>query len=725
MALSRLPINSLRLLNDLLFALLFTLFSILADDGARAQPAEFEQPTAQIDVAPEELDALISRLEDPVAREALLNDLRALRTASQPAASDEPAPTIPFIDRQIDQLAQMALRAGNWISRLPNVRAWLEFQISDPGRLAFWRQLAIELAATLGSGIVIAGLVRHLWDRRDPGPKANVWTHLRFALTREVFSILALLIAFGIASIWFKSSAHLLPLIQKFATAIIAFRAVKLVTKLLYAPNRPEARLLPIANDTATLAHNWTNRAAFVFVLAFIIPVVALDLTMPPLIHHVLQHIAYVCLVVIGTIGLFRALPALVSELVPEANGRLRYWLGDRGPVIGMLVLIASYVIWSLGFPGGAAFLVRAIVGTGLVILAIFVALRWIQPAQAAIESLPADDDDDEGDGDGIGEQLKSRYSSFIPTILKAVIFLAGGIALSELWNLGIAGWLWSDSGTAVTTTLLRIAIVGLLALTLAELASHLASRYIKAVDPLGRPQHSNRNRTLATFFRNIMLFALAVFSIVFVLGQLGVDATALLAGAGVVGLAIGFGSQKLVQDLINSLFILFGDTIRVGDVVELGDRAGVVEAMSMRTVTLRGYNGNVHTVPYSSIDSITNMTKDFSYADFSIGIGYGENVDEVADVLIAIFKEMRRERSLRREILGDIEMAGVDELGDSAVVIKGRIKTQPGSQWGIRREFTRRVKLRFDELGIDIPFPQRTVHVMGGTVPAVQAGQD
>jgi small conductance mechanosensitive channel len=178
-----------------------------------------------------------------------------------------------------------------------------------------------------------------------------------------------------------------------------------------------------------------------------------------------------------------------------------------------------------------------------------------------------------------------------------------------------------------------------------------------------------------------------------------------------VIGLAIGFGSQKLVQDIITGMFVLFSDTMRVGDVVEVGGRAGVVEAVTIRTVVLRDYGGNVHTIPYSAIDTVTNLTKEFSYAVFDIGVGYRENVDEVMQVLRDLGAEMRQDPYFRRLILEPLEVAGVDRFADSAVVIKARFKTRPLRQWEVAREFNRRIKNRFDELRIEIPFPHQTLY--------------
>ena len=209
---------------------------------------------------------------------------------------------------------------------------------------------------------------------------------------------------------------------------------------------------------------------------------------------------------------------------------------------------------------------------------------------------------------------------------------------------------------------------------------------------------------------RNLALTMLVAIGVVEVLSELGVNANALLAGAGVVGLAIGFGSQTLVKDLITGLFILVGDTVRVGDVVDLGGKAGVVEAISMRTITLRAYNGDVHTIPYSSIDVVTNMTKDFSFAVFDLVVAYKEDVDRVMEVLREIDSQLRREWPYRRADARALEIAGVDAFRDSGRPGQGAHQGRAGEQWKVGREFNRRIKRRFDELGIELPVPQQTV---------------
>jgi len=190
------------------------------------------------------------------------------------------------------------------------------------------------------------------------------------------------------------------------------------------------------------------------------------------------------------------------------------------------------------------------------------------------------------------------------------------------------------------------------------------------------------------------------------ILSEGGVDLKPLLAAAGLGGLAIGFGAQSLVKDLISGFFILWEDSVRIGDVVEVAGVAGLVEEVELRTIKLRDVSGNLHVVPNGVIEKVKNLTKDYSYSVFDIGVAYRENVDEVMRELQATAEDVRRDSRFADDILEPLEMLGVDQFKDSAVMIKCRIKTEPHKQWRVGREMNRRIKNMFDAKGIEIPFP-------------------
>jgi len=206
----------------------------------------------------------------------------------------------------------------------------------------------------------------------------------------------------------------------------------------------------------------------------------------------------------------------------------------------------------------------------------------------------------------------------------------------------------------------------------------------------------------LLPLLRTALLCLIIVVASLMVLSHLGIDIAPLLAGAGVVGLAIGFGSQALVKDIITGLFILLEDQIAVGDIVDVGkDHKGVVEAITVRTIRMRDQSGHVHTVPFSEVTSVKNLSKEFSYAVARITISYREDIDRVVEILRGVGDQLAQDDTLQPFILNPFEYMGVDALDEAAVVLVVRIRTVPGKQLAVGRGFNRLVKIAFDEYGI------------------------
>ena len=194
------------------------------------------------------------------------------------------------------------------------------------------------------------------------------------------------------------------------------------------------------------------------------------------------------------------------------------------------------------------------------------------------------------------------------------------------------------------------------------------------------------------------------------VLSELGIEIGPLIAAAGVVGLAVGFGAQTLVKDIITGLFIILEGQITIGDIVEVAGHSGRVEAITIRTVRLRDVNGHLHVVPFSEVTTVKNITQDQDYHSFEIGVSYNEDVDNVIETIEKVGKNLRKDKDFTSKINGEIEVFGLDKFEDSAIIIKGRIPTVHKQQWAVRREFNRRIKLAFDKGGIEIPFHQTTI---------------
>ena len=219
------------------------------------------------------------------------------------------------------------------------------------------------------------------------------------------------------------------------------------------------------------------------------------------------------------------------------------------------------------------------------------------------------------------------------------------------------------------------------------------------------------RAATISGILSKTMMVAIWILAIVMAIEQAGFDIGPILASAGILGLAVGFGAQNLVHDVISGLFLLLEDQIRVNDVAILNGTGGLVEAIHLRTTVLRGQDGTVHIFRNGAINTLSNMTHGYSYYLFDLGVAYKEDTDHVIEVLKGIADELMKEEKFSKIILEPLDVIGVDAFGDSAVMIKARFKTLPIQQWTVGREMNRRIKKKFDEVGIEIPFPHMSVY--------------
>jgi small conductance mechanosensitive channel len=259
----------------------------------------------------------------------------------------------------------------------------------------------------------------------------------------------------------------------------------------------------------------------------------------------------------------------------------------------------------------------------------------------------------------------------------------------------------------------LRILVVVIVALLALKLSRFVATRIISGFMKVKTDEEvEKRARTLEPLMRYTLRTAILIIALIMILGELGIEIGPILAAAGVVGLAVGFGAQRLVQDIISGFFILMEDQYRVGDVIQTAGKSGTVEKVNLRMTVLREYNGNVHFIRNGSIDIVTNTTREFSCFILDVGVAYKEDIDEVISIIKEIDEELRADPEYRELIVKPIEVWGVDQFADSAVVIRSRITTKPGKQWGTGREFRRRLKKRFDERHIEIPFPHVTLYI-------------
>jgi small-conductance mechanosensitive channel len=262
-------------------------------------------------------------------------------------------------------------------------------------------------------------------------------------------------------------------------------------------------------------------------------------------------------------------------------------------------------------------------------------------------------------------------------------------------------------------TTGIKIIFVVILTLILIKVIKVTSNRLSSVLQKKKADEESEkRAKTLTSVIQNFLIILVLIVSAITVIGQLGIEIAPVLATAGIAGIAIGFAGQSLFKDIINGFFLLLWDQIRVNDYVQISEKRGMVEMINLKMTMLRDFNGNVHYIPNGTIDIVTNMTKDYSRYLFEIGVAYREDVDEVIEVIKEIDRGLREDPGFKEDILEPIEIFGLDKFADSALIIKARTTTKPLKQWRIAREFNRRLKKKFDEMGIEIPFPHRTLYI-------------
>lgn len=274
----------------------------------------------------------------------------------------------------------------------------------------------------------------------------------------------------------------------------------------------------------------------------------------------------------------------------------------------------------------------------------------------------------------------------------------------------GLKSWLLSDLPGLVIVIILFILAFKVINVSFRKLKSSLIHR----ADKQGGKdieETTKRINTITGITRGLVKIVLWALFIMMVMQKLGVAIGPLLASAGIIGLAIGFGAQELVRDFISGFFIILEDQVRTGDVAIINGTGGLVEKIELRTITLRDFAGTVHIVQNGKINTLSNMTKDWSAMVFDIGVAYKEDTQKVMDVMKQVGDELMEDPQFKDEIVEPIEVFGLNEFGNSALVIKARIKTKPIRQWGVGREYRKRLKEAFDLRNIEIPFPHTTVY--------------
>jgi small conductance mechanosensitive channel len=304
-----------------------------------------------------------------------------------------------------------------------------------------------------------------------------------------------------------------------------------------------------------------------------------------------------------------------------------------------------------------------------------------------------------------------ARVSRLLAWAVRLVMGTGALLLVGRVWGLDLLDWAAEGAGQVFAGIALHLLLLLIVAVAAFEASGFLIGRLFSgAAASTSEARRRAQLKTLGPLLEAVVQTAIVVVAVLMALSEIGVKIGPLLAGAGVVGIALGFGAQSLVKDFLTGVFLIMEDIASVGDIVRIGDSGGLVEDMTLRTIRLRDFDGTLHIFPYSEAQVVHNLTKTFSYYVFDLQVSYGSDIDDALRIMKRVGEGMQEDPQFAPKILEPIEVVGVDNLADSGVVLKARIKTQPVQQWSVGREYNRRIKLAFDEAGVEIPFPHMKV---------------
>lgn len=727
-----------RLTHWLLAAMLCWLSLAWQSAAQAASPLLPQQPAAaSTELTPA---ALADLLENAEARKALVDQLRAQASGAKPAApAAAEAPAEPGLrERMADGvqrfLTGLAADMGQGVDDMRSLASGRSLRMDGDAASSALLPLALAAAATIIAFLLLRAIAMLVYTRIDRwvaehGCEAEASRKPGAPLTMRVLSrragaivgavaidaavVLLAAMAGAAAALWSTPGRGTLdPLATVFLQAFVYVEIVKVLVRTVFAVRHPHLRLLPMTDELARYWAAWLQR----IVTAAGYGTLLIDPVMSAALSPALGRLASMVIMLAVYVYAVRVIwqnRQPVRERLERRAANAATFMGSRlrilarvWHVLGIgyftILLVVSQIdpINALPFMAHATAQTLLVIGVGslLILLLNTMLAKPIRLADDLRRRLPL---------------LEARVNAYVPAALKLlgwIIRIVILLLILDAWHaFDLSRWLASDAGAAAIKVVLNIVIVLLIAaLAWTVIASIIEHRLSQRE---GRGMPSARERTLLALFRNAALIVIVAMTLMVLLSQIGIDVGPLIAGAGVVGLAIGFGAQKLVQDIITGVFIQLENGMNENDVVQVAGVFGTVEKMTIRSVGIRTLDGGYHLVPFSSVDVVANHMRDFSYHLGEYTIAHRESVDDAIEHLRAAFAELMTDTVLGPEILEEMTVAGVTAVNEKGVTIRILIKTTPGMQWAVQRGYNRLLKKHFDAAGIELPYPHTVVY--------------
>jgi small-conductance mechanosensitive channel len=759
-----------------LFALLCVLISApAAAQNAATPPAA----SAQTTLTPEQASKALETLQDDGKRNAMIDTLRAIAQATP--AKPETKPAIPLTDdslgaqlllslsEQVSDAGREIAAAARSVVRFPVLWHWLQRTAQDPETYTLLFDIAWKLALVFGGALAAEWLVLRLLRRPlaalearipfsarapvrvleqidPPSSTADVtevpdlhrrhrsltraWqslVRLPFVLGRLTLELLPVVVFAGVVSLILGTDIGDAGVTRLAILAIVngyvLARALICLTRALFGP----LSLFTVREETAAYIEIWTRRIVAIGVtgVAFANVALLLGLYRGGYLAIIRLVMLAVHLFVVVVILQCRRPVAQAIRARTDATGVvsiLRNRLAGLWHVFAIAVVLALWFVWALNVRNGYALMLQYFVGTvvvalvtRLVSMAVLSLIdRGFRIKPEILQRFP-----------GL-ETRANRYLPLLRRVVAIVIAVIGVIALLEVWGVNALVWFYGGQiGSRVVSAVATVGIAALVAAAIWEGSNALMDRQLTILTRDSHFARAARLRTFQPMLRTTLLCVILAVVALTALSEIGVNVAPLLAGAGILGIAIGFGSQKLVQDVITGLFLLLENTVQVGDNVTVSGLSGVVENVSIRTIRLRAGDGAVHIVPFSAVTTITNASRGAGNASVNVSVAFKEDTDRAGQILKDIAAEMRGEPAFRPLIRSDLELWGVDKVDGAMATLAGQIRCTDSGRWPVQREFNRRMKLRFQEEGIEIYSAAGQTILMQLPAPSAEATEE
>lgn len=676
-------------------------------------------------LSPDRAKALAELLADDKTRDALVQELERLAAPAADGAPNqeavaEEAPPVSFVrtiaettQQAAQNIAQKAVLLGAQLANAPQI-------LSSIGDVPFdvivqaVGELLLVMAVTITLFLLLRWGAKRIFRRmgraaQAAGPLGTVLIIAASIVIDAAVVLLAWAGGYLIALVGFGELAEIGIRQTLYLNAFLIVEMTKVAAGALLSPTSAHLRPVAITDRGARVLSRWLNVSISLvgYGQLLIVPIVNENVSyFTGLGVSTLLSAAAVGILIALAIIYRRSVTEwfLVERNIQERSVLVRFLA--RNWHIPILIYLGSLLLIVLARPGGV--LLPMLVMSGQVLAAVivgFILASIIKKATARGIRLP----------DTVTERLplmERRLNSFVPKALWVVrvlielAVLVFAVHVTGLFN--AEAWLSSQIGVRVTATLLTVALILLCTFGIwLAMSSWIDYR----LNPEFGSVPTARERTLLTLLRNAATIVLIVITMMFVLSEVGIDIAPLIASAGVLGLAIGFGAQKMVQDIITGVFIQFENAINVGDIISVGGTTGTVERLTIRSVSLRDLQGIFHIIPFSSVDMVSNYMRGFAYYLCDMGVAYRESVDDAKQAMLDAFAELRADPAWEPSILEDIQWMGLQSFGDSAIILRARIKCAPGRHLAVGRAYNEVLKRVFDERGIEIPFPHQTIY--------------